>query len=76
MLERLDCLVARSTFENRAEIIRAALLELARREPAKEIDEQIEAGYLRIPQGIESVGHPDFTSWNRLDDEDWTDWAT
>jgi hypothetical protein len=53
LLESLDWLVIRCSFENRAE-----------------------AGYWRSPESIESVGHPDFTAWNRLDDEDWSDLAT
>ncbi len=74
-LERLDWLVARCSYENRAEAIRAALDEHARREHSRQTGEQIVEGYRRLPQRSGEVAAPDFSSWRVLDDEDWSDWT-
>jgi metal-responsive CopG/Arc/MetJ family transcriptional regulator len=74
LLARLDWLVIRCSYENRAEAIRAALQELANRERSREIGEQIVEGYRRIPQTLDEQVEPDFSSWNALDDDDWSDW--
>jgi Arc/MetJ-type ribon-helix-helix transcriptional regulator len=77
LLERLDWLVVRCSFENRAEAIRAAIERLAKQERDSEIDEQIIAAYTRMPQTpeeLESLSAPDFSAWDALDDEDWSDW--
>jgi Arc/MetJ-type ribon-helix-helix transcriptional regulator len=77
LLERLDWLVVRCSFENRAEAIRAAIEKLARQEREREIDEQIVAAYTRIPptgDELEWASRPNLSSWDALDDEDWSDW--
>jgi metal-responsive CopG/Arc/MetJ family transcriptional regulator len=75
LLARLDWLVARCSFDNRAEGIRAAIEALARQERDREIDEQIIEAYTRVPQTEEEIpGATNFASWNDLDDEDWSDW--
>jgi Arc/MetJ-type ribon-helix-helix transcriptional regulator len=75
LLERLDWLVARCSFESRADAVRAALVELAERERQREIGEQIAEGYRRIPQTADELPTPDFSTWDALDDGDWGDWA-
>jgi Arc/MetJ-type ribon-helix-helix transcriptional regulator len=74
LLEQLDWLVIRCEFDNRADAMRAAIAALAKRERDREIDEQIIAAYTRRPQTDDEVIRPDFSSWNELDDEDWSDW--
>lgn len=74
LLASLDWLVVRCDYENRADAIRAALEELARRERSREIGEQIAEGYRRIPQTPDELAPPHFGAWDALDDEDWTDW--
>lgn len=74
MLQDLDWLVVRCSYDSRGEGLRTALAELVRRERSKEIGQQIADGYRRIPQTAEEVGVPDFSSWNALDD-DWAEWA-
>jgi Arc/MetJ-type ribon-helix-helix transcriptional regulator len=75
LLERLDWLVVRCSFENRAEAIRAAIERLAKQEREREIDEQIVDAYTRMPQTEgELPSARVFSSWNELDDEDWSDW--
>ena len=75
LLERLDWLVARCSFENRAEAIRAAIEKLAKQEREHEIDEQIIEAYTRMPQtGDELPVTRSFAAWDALDDEDWSDW--
>ncbi len=75
LLERLDWLVVRCEYDSRADAIRAALIELADRERQREIGEQIAEGYRRIPQTAEEMAVPDFSTWDALDDEDWSDWT-
>ena len=75
LLERLDWLIVRCSFENRAEAIRTAIDELARREREREIDEQIIAAYTKMPQTDDDFIDPDFSSWDALDDEDWSEWT-
>lgn len=75
LLERLDWLVERCSFDSRAEAVRAALLEFAERERQREIGEQIAEGYRRIPQTAHELASPDFATWDALDDGDWSDWA-
>ena len=75
LLARLDWLVARCSFDNRAEGIRAAIEAMATQEREREIDEQIIEAYTRMPQSEdEVVGAPNFSPWNGLDDEDWSGW--
>ena len=75
LLERLDWLVVHGSFENRAEAIRAAIESLAKQEREREIDEQIVDAYTRMPQTEEELPSArGFSSWNELDDEDWSDW--
>jgi Arc/MetJ-type ribon-helix-helix transcriptional regulator len=75
LLRDLDWLVVRCSFENRAEAIRAALGELTERERQREIDERIIAAYTAMPQRDDETISPDFTAWDQLDDDDWSDWA-
>jgi metal-responsive CopG/Arc/MetJ family transcriptional regulator len=72
LLERLDWLVARRDFENRAEAIRAAVIDLARRERDREIDEQIVAGYRRLPQTDREAAWVGSRGWPGLPDDDWS----
>ena len=40
-------------------------------------DEQIVDAYTRMPETdeeLEWAGRPDFSSWDELDDDDWSDW--
>lgn len=77
-LERLDWLVVRCDFENRAEAVRAALSDLAERERQREIGEQIAEGYLRVPATSEQTGRVDGRIarglFPGLPDDDWDDW--
>ncbi|MEJ7801183.1 MAG: hypothetical protein WKF60_11705, partial [Ilumatobacter sp.] len=75
LLETLDWLVVRCSYENRAEAIRTALEELARRERSREIGEQIVEGYRRLPQTQEEIEWADSRGFPGLsDDDDWGDW--
>ena len=74
LLEQLDWLVVRCDFENRAEAIRTALAQLAKRERDRQIDEQMVAAYRRMPQTdreVEWVGSRGFPG---LPDDDWSEW--
>ncbi len=74
LLASLDWLVVRCSYENRAEAIRSALEELARRERSREIGEQIAEGYRRIPQTQEEIDWADSGGFPGLsDDDDWGD---
>ena len=75
LLERLDWLVVRCRFDTRADAIRAALADLTERERQRDIGEQIADGYRRIPQTADEIAVPDFSTWDALDDEDWSDWT-
>lgn len=70
----LDWIVVRCDFENRAEALRAALAEFVKREREREIDEKIVAAYTAMPQTDDEIIRADLSSWDRLDDEDWSDW--
>jgi Arc/MetJ-type ribon-helix-helix transcriptional regulator len=72
LLERLDWLVTRCDFENRAEAIRTALVELARREREREIDEQIVDGYRRVPPTERERSWAGSRGWPGLSDDDWS----
>jgi Arc/MetJ-type ribon-helix-helix transcriptional regulator len=74
LLERLDWLVARCSFENRAEAIRSAIEKLAKQEREREIDEQIVEAYTRMPQTEEELEWSRHNDWSSLPDEDWSDW--
>ena len=74
LLSGLDWIVARCDFENRAEAIRAALAELVERERNREIDERIVAAYTATPQTPDEAITADLTTWDALDEEDWSDW--
>jgi metal-responsive CopG/Arc/MetJ family transcriptional regulator len=77
LLQRLDWLVVRCSFDNRAEAIRDAIERVAAQEREREIDEQIIAAYTRMPQTpeeLEWLSAPDFSAWDALDEEDWSDW--
>jgi hypothetical protein len=64
-------LVVRGPFENRADVIRQALVEMGRRERTA-TDDAI-AG-IWPPPASAPVSTPDFTVWNQLDDEEWGQW--
>ena len=74
LLERLDWLVVRCSFENRAEAIRAAIEKLAKQEREREIDEQIIEAYTRMPQTDEELEWSRQNDWSNLPDDDWSDW--
>lgn len=74
LLERLDWLVVRGAFENRAEVVRAAIDAMAKQERDREIDEQIVEAYTRMPQRPDESVALTFSSWNELEDDDWSDW--
>jgi Arc/MetJ-type ribon-helix-helix transcriptional regulator len=74
LLERLDWLVVRCSFENRAEAIRAAIDALARREREAAIDEQIVAAYTKMPQSDDEVDRAGSRGFAGLPDEDWSEW--
>jgi Arc/MetJ-type ribon-helix-helix transcriptional regulator len=74
LLERLDWLVVRCSFDNRAEAIRAAIEKLAKQEREREIDEQIVEAYTRMPQTEEELEWSRHNDWSNLPDEDWSDW--
>jgi Arc/MetJ-type ribon-helix-helix transcriptional regulator len=72
LLESLDWLVVRCDYENRAEAIRTALRELARRERSREIGEQIADGYRRKPQTPAELDQVELGGFPGLPDEDWS----
>ncbi len=74
LLEKLDWLVVRCSFENRAEAIRSVIERVARVEREREIDEQIVAAYTRMPQTEEELAWSRKSDWSDLPDEDWSDW--
>jgi Arc/MetJ-type ribon-helix-helix transcriptional regulator len=73
LLERLDWLVARCSFENRADAIRSAIVALAKHEREREIDERIIDGYRRIPQTQDEIEWASRNYWGDLADEDWSE---
>lgn len=74
LLRGLDWLVVRCDYDNRAEALRDALQRLIKAERDRQIGEQIAESYRRMPQGPDEVIPPDFSVWDRLDDDDWSDW--
>lgn len=74
LLERLDWLVARCDFENRAEAVRAALSDLAERERQREIGEQIAEGYRRVPPSEAETVQTATALFPGLPPDDWGDW--
>ena len=64
LFERLDWLVVRCSFENRAEAIRAAIEQLAEQEREREIDEQIIDAYTRMPQTDEELASSSRADWS------------
>jgi metal-responsive CopG/Arc/MetJ family transcriptional regulator len=74
LLERLDWVMSRRSFENRAEAIRAAITQMARLEREREIDDQIIASYSATPQDSSEIPSPNFQAWDDLDEDDWSDW--
>jgi Arc/MetJ-type ribon-helix-helix transcriptional regulator len=73
LLARLDWLVVRCSFENRAEAIRAAIERLADQERDKEIGERIAEGYRRLPQTEDEIAWSRDNYWGDLDDDDWSE---
>ena len=73
LLDRLDWLVVRCSFENRAEAIRAAIERLADQERDREIGERIAEGYRRIPQTEDEIAWSRHNYWGDLDGDDWSD---
>jgi metal-responsive CopG/Arc/MetJ family transcriptional regulator len=74
LLEGLDWLIVRCSFENRAEGIRAALAAMVKQEREREIDEQIAAAYRHDPSAVGESVAPHLSSWDGLDDGDWSGW--
>lgn len=71
LLETLDWLVERRSYDSRGQALREALADVAKRERDREIDEQIIAAYKRQPMTSEERFTTSFDSWDRLDD-DWS----
>ena len=74
MLRDLDWVVVRCDFENRAEAVRAAIAEFAKRERDREIDERIVAAYTAMPQTADEIAGAGSRGFPGLADEDWSEW--
>lgn len=74
LLERLDWLVGRGTYDNRAEVIRAAIEAMAHAEREREIDRQIVEAYTRQPQTDDEIASSGSRGFPGLPEEDWSDW--
>jgi Arc/MetJ-type ribon-helix-helix transcriptional regulator len=73
LLEKLDWLVVRCAFENRAEAIRSVIEQVARAERDKEIGERIADGYRRLPPTDDEIAWSSRNDWSELDDDDWSE---
>jgi Arc/MetJ-type ribon-helix-helix transcriptional regulator len=74
LLESLDWLVVECNFENRAEAIRVALTELAKRKRDEDIDARIRNAYEQIPEHQSERLPTNWQALDDLDDEDWSAW--
>lgn len=73
LLEELDWLVVRCSYENRAEAIRSVIERVAREERDREIGERIAEGYRRVPPADDEIAWSGRNDWSEFDD-DWSDW--
>ncbi len=73
-LAELDWLIVRCSFENRADVVRAAIAALAKAEREREIDERMIAAYTAMPQTTDELSWSRGNDWSALDDDDWSDW--
>jgi len=71
-LEQLDWLVARTSFETRADVIRSAIETLACRERDREIDACLTEAYTRLPQTADEQSWSRANDWSSLGDDDWS----
>jgi metal-responsive CopG/Arc/MetJ family transcriptional regulator len=74
LLAELDWLIVRCSFENRADVVRAAIAALAKVERERDIDERMIAGYTAMPQTDDELSWCRGNDWSALDDDDWSDW--
>ncbi len=74
LVAELDWLIVRCSFENRADVVRAAIAALAKLEREREIDERMIAAYTALPQTDDEVSWSGHNDWSALDDDDWSDW--
>jgi metal-responsive CopG/Arc/MetJ family transcriptional regulator len=72
LLEELDWLVVRCSFENRADAIRSVIEQAARAERDREIGERIADGYRRLPPTDDEIAWSKHSDWSEFDD-DWSD---
>jgi metal-responsive CopG/Arc/MetJ family transcriptional regulator len=74
LLEKLDWLVVRCSFENRAEAIRTVIERVAREERDREIGERMAEGYRRVPPTDDEVAWSLHNDWSESDGDDWSGW--
>lgn len=70
-VERLDALVASGVYPTRAEVVRAAVDELLRREEEAAVDRAIVEGYTRIPQTDEELEWAEWSARESVREEPW-----
>ena len=70
-VERVDALVASGTYATRAELVRAAVDVLLRREEEEAIDRAIVEGYTRIPQTAEELKWAEAAGRRSILEEPW-----
>ena len=68
---KVDELVSSGAYRTRAEVVRAAVDELLRREEEAAIDRAIVEGYTRIPQTAEELAAADLDLIESLREEPW-----
>jgi Arc/MetJ-type ribon-helix-helix transcriptional regulator len=68
---RLDALVASGEYSTRAEVVRAAVVALLRREEEAAIDRAIVEGYTRIPQTAEELVSAELDLIDSIRQEPW-----
>jgi Arc/MetJ-type ribon-helix-helix transcriptional regulator len=69
--ERLDALVAKGTFPNRAAVLTAAIDRLLADEYRRAIDSAIVEGYTRIPPTAEEQAYAEASARRSIADEPW-----
>ena len=73
-LADLDWLVVRCNYSSRTEAMRTAIENAIREERRRQIDEQYEEAYTRMPQTEAELAHVRHQRFAHLDDEDWSQW--
>lgn len=68
---RVDALVASGVYATRAEVVRAAVDELLRREEEAAIDRAIVEGYTRIPSTPEEDAWAEWSARESVREEPW-----